>query len=276
RAPRAAGGRPLPHGALGLPRRPSGRSPARAEEPQPAGARLGAGAHARDVGSVGVEDQRRGRNCEREQRQPRGEIPDRDLDRRRDQARRDEPLGEIDHQHPEGDCPAERAERIRGARIAAAERADVDPALEAPDEEAPDDRAEKIGEARLDDELGHAGRNTSAIMQRTLPPPSLSMVGTGIESTLSVQPESCAKASWLRLRRAVSDITTTRESPSASSQVPSSSRLPAKRSISSRPISRISRSLARSRASTRSRSPGAIAEVATTPSRSPIDMSTFV
>src|SRR5256885_9519520 len=129
-----------------------------------------------------------------------------------DPARRDPALRHIDHQHPERDPLALGAQRVGGAGIAAAERADVDAAAQAPDGEAPHDRAQEIGESPLDQQLDHAGRNTSASMQRTLPPPSFSMVGTGTASTVSVQPESCANSSGFNARRAVSDITSTRES----------------------------------------------------------------
>ena len=63
-----------------------------------------------------------------------------------------------------------RAQRIRAAGIAAAERADVHAAAQPPDDETADERAEQIAREYLEDELGHEGKNISASMQRTLPP----------------------------------------------------------------------------------------------------------
>ena len=97
-------------------------------------------------------------------------------------------LEHVDDEHREPDLHALRAQRIGRPRVAAAHGADVH-AAEAADDQAADDRAQEIGEQRLDQECAHGPVNTSASMQRTLPPPSLSMVGTGTASTVSVAPE---------------------------------------------------------------------------------------
>src|SRR6185437_5941909 len=122
----------------------------------------------------------------------------------------DPSLADIDQQHPERERLALGAQRIGGTRIAAPQSADVDAAPQPADEETADDRAQQVAEHGFDEKLGHAGKKTSANIQRTLPPPRRSIVGIGTASTSSVHADSRANASSDSACLAVSDMTSTR------------------------------------------------------------------
>ena len=105
---------------------------------------------------------------------------------RRQPARRHPALADVDDDGACGEAESLRAQRIGAARVAAAHRADVDPA-QLPDRERADDRTQQVGHQDLEPEFQHQvppaarGRKISASMQRTLPPPSRSMVGIPTE-----------------------------------------------------------------------------------------------
>ncbi len=99
----------------------------------------------------------------------------------------DDPLADVDEHHPQRKRLALRAQRVGAAGVAAAERADIDTAAQLADDQTADQRADQIAREYLEKKLDHAGKNISASMQRTLPPLSFSMVGTGTTSSVSVQ-----------------------------------------------------------------------------------------
>jgi hypothetical protein len=121
---------------------------------------------------------------------PDTELVCRDTDSRqyplRHKPRRNPALTDVNDQDPEGEGFALRPQRIRTPGIPAAQRTDINTPAQSSDDQASDYRAEQVTEERLDDKLTHVGvptgRKTSASMQRTLPPPNRSMVGTGTDS----------------------------------------------------------------------------------------------
>src|SRR5262249_33300154 len=97
------------------------------------------------------------------------------------------PLADIDQQHPEGKGLPLRAQGICATCVTASHPAYVNAATQAANQQAADDRAQQVAEQYLDRQLDHffarwGGRNTSANMQRTPPPPWCSMAGIGTAS----------------------------------------------------------------------------------------------
>ena len=108
-------------------------------------------------------------------------------------------LADVDDDHAERESPALGAQRIGAAGVAAALRADVH-AAQGAEQQAADHRPQQVSDEGLETEFEHVassprdaailasgparsrsqrGRNTSASMQRTDPPPSVSIVGIG-------------------------------------------------------------------------------------------------
>ncbi len=117
---------------------------------------------------------------------------------RRDQACRDDALADIDDHDPERERLALRAQGVRAAGIATTQRANVHATAQPSHDETADERAKEIARDDFDDESAHTDKNISASMQRTLPPLSFSMVGTGTASTVSVQALRRVKLSGFR------------------------------------------------------------------------------
>src|SRR5690606_37396961 len=103
--------------------------------------------------------------------------------------RGDDPLRDIDHDDPQREPLALRAEGVRAAGIPAAEPADIDAALQIADDEAAKDRAQQVRDREFQSELEHALRILRRTGQPSLPARSCLLVRVLAE----LQPASIAR-----------------------------------------------------------------------------------
>src|SRR5690606_38185240 len=116
-----------------------------------------------------AEDRAEGDRVEHELARDRGIEADAGDREPRKPRRRDDPSRDVDHDDPQREPLALRAEGLRAAGIATAELADIDAALQIADDEAAEHGAQQVRDREFQSELEHALRILRRTGQPSLP-----------------------------------------------------------------------------------------------------------